>query len=96
MRSILFASAAILIASSAPSLARDYSSCAPAMSGPGSNDCALASYRQCRAGINGRHGDCGSDPRLAAGRTSSWRQSRDEAHDYDFWHDNPHGWNFWH
>jgi hypothetical protein len=68
MRSILMASAAILIASSAPSMARDYAWCARTITNPDFGDCSFTSYRQCMATVSGQRGDCISNPRLAYGR----------------------------
>ena len=97
MRAILAASAAIFIASSAPSMARDYAWCARSITGP-FGDCSFASYRQCRATVGGQRRECISNPRLAYG-SYGWRDGSGwyagEAHDYDFWHDTPYGWNHW-
>jgi hypothetical protein len=68
MRLILMASAAILIASSAPSMARDYAWCARTSINPDFGDCSFTSYRQCMATVSGQRGDCISNPRLAYGR----------------------------
>jgi Protein of unknown function (DUF3551) len=68
MRSISMASAAILIASSAPSIARDYAWCARTITNPDFGDCSFTSYRQCMATVSGQHGECISNPRLAYGR----------------------------
>jgi hypothetical protein len=53
MRSILLASAAILIASSAPSMARDYPWCARTITNPDFGDCSFTSFRQCMAARRG-------------------------------------------
>ncbi len=92
MRSILLASTAILIASTAPSHARDFTSCPPSLSGPAYQDCALAAYTPRRTGINGQRR---FDQRYTYDLNGD-SYYHGEPHDYDFWHDNPHGWNFWH
>ena len=96
MRHILFASTAILIASCAPSQARDHSSCAPTLSGPAYRDCSFAAYTPRRTQAYGQSGLRRPDPHLASGSVDGGRVINGEAHDYDFWHDDPHGWNFWH
>jgi Protein of unknown function (DUF3551) len=68
MRSILLASAAILIASSAPSMARDYPWCARTITNPDFGDCSFTSYRQCMATVSGQRGECVTNQRLAYGR----------------------------
>ncbi len=89
MRYLMLASAAILIASSAPSDAREHTQ--------------LASFRPCRSIANGQTGWCRTDPRLAYGWSGAWQfgeptiyDQYGEPHNYDFWHDEPHGWNWWH
>ena len=94
MRSIVLASAAIFIASSAPSMARDYAWCARSITGP-FGDCSFASYRQCKATVGGQRGGCISNPHVAYGRMDGSGRDAGEAHDYDFWHDTPYGWNHW-
>jgi hypothetical protein len=68
MRSIFMASAAILIASSVPSMARDYPWCARTITNPDFGDCSFTSYRQCMATVSGQRGECNTNPRLAYGR----------------------------
>ena len=85
MRSILMASAAIFIASSAPSMARDYAWCARTITNPDFGDCSFTSYRQCMATVSGQAGDCIGNPRLAYGRMGSARRHGDYRYD--------NGWN---
>jgi hypothetical protein len=75
MRSILMASAAILIASSAPSMARDYAWCARTITNPDFGDCSFTSYRQCMATVSGQAGECISNPRLAYGQMNRWQRN---------------------
>ena len=84
MRSILLASAAILIASSAPGMARDYAWCARTITNPVFGDCSFTSYRQCMATVSGQRGECIANQRFAYGRQERYRRS-------DYGYDN--GWN---
>ncbi len=98
MRSILLASAAIFIAGSTPSMARDYAWCARTITNPEFGDCSFTSYRQCMATVSGQRGECISNPRLAYGRQDRWRRNAREYRTYDWqdrmWNDNAwgHGW----
>ena|ERR1700738_230191 len=94
MRSILMASAAILIASSAPGMARDYAWCARTNINPVFGDCSFTSYRQCMATVSGQRGECIANPRLAYGRPDRGR--RYDGYRTDVWPDrgwNDNGWN---
>jgi hypothetical protein len=73
---ILIASTA-LIASSAPSMARDYPWCARTNINPDFGDCSFTSYRQCMATVSGQRGDCIVNPRLAYGQQERGRRNRD-------------------
>jgi Protein of unknown function (DUF3551) len=77
MRSLLMASAAILIASSAPSMARDYAWCARINTNPVFGDCSYTSYNQCMATVSGQAGLCVVNPRLAYGRMDRHRRHAD-------------------
>jgi hypothetical protein len=92
MRAILAASAAIFIASTAPSMANDHAWCARTLANGHS---AFTSYRQCVAALSAQRARRISDPRLSYAQMEGWRRNA-EAHDYDFWHDRPYGWDFWH
>jgi Protein of unknown function (DUF3551) len=92
MRSILMASAAILIASSAPSMARDYAWCARTITNPDFGDCSFTSYRQCMATVSGQAGDCISNPRLAYGQQGRGRRS---GYTNEGWQNRPWGDNSW-
>jgi hypothetical protein len=100
MRSILLASAAILIAGTAPSMARDYAWCARTINNPEFGDCSFSSYRQCMATVSGQAGECLSNPRLAYGRMDQYRHRAREYRNDD-WQDRPgidvpqNGWNRW-
>jgi Protein of unknown function (DUF3551) len=77
MRSILMAAAALLIASTAPSFARDYPWCARTITNPDFGDCSFTSYRQCMATVSGQRGDCIANQRFAYGRQQQWRRGGD-------------------
>ena len=77
MRSILLASAAILIASSAPSMARDYPWCARTINNPDFGDCSFTSYRQCMATVSGQAGECIYNQRFAYARVGRGRRNGD-------------------
>jgi hypothetical protein len=100
MRTILMASAVILIASSAPSMARDYAWCARTITNPDFGDCSFTSYRQCMATVSGQAGECISNPRLAYGRLNRGRRNAGE-YRTDDWRDRPgidaprNDWNRW-
>jgi hypothetical protein len=81
MRSILLASAAILIAGSAPSMARDYPWCARTSINPDFGDCSFTSYPQCMATVSGQRGDCVYNQRFAYGRVGRARRHGDYRHD---------------
>jgi uncharacterized protein DUF3551 len=86
MRSILMASVALLIASSAPGMARDYPWCARTITNPDFGDCSFTSFRQCMATVSGQRGDCIYNQRFAYGRMGRGRQNGDY-YGYD------NGWN---
>ena len=82
MRSILMASAAILIASTAPSMARDYPWCARTITNPDFGDCSFTSYPQCMATVSGQRGECIYNQRFAYGRAARGRRyQRDYRYD---------------
>jgi hypothetical protein len=81
MRSILMAATAILIASTAPSLARDYPWCARTITNPVFGDCSFTSFRQCMATVSGQRGECIANPRMAYGRQEHGRRGRDYGYD---------------
>jgi Protein of unknown function (DUF3551) len=92
MRSILMASAAILIASCAPSLARDYPWCAKTITNY-YGDCSFTSYQQCMATVSGQRGECIFNPRLAFGQQE--RRPRHRGYANEGWQDGPRYDNRW-
>jgi Protein of unknown function (DUF3551) len=75
MRSIIIASAVIFMASTAPSLARDYPWCARTRLTAGNPQCSYTSFGQCQAYISGIGGDCIYNPILAYGRPDRGRRA---------------------
>jgi hypothetical protein len=76
MRKLLIVSTALFIASSAPSMARDYAWCARTITNPDFGNCAFTSYRQCMATVSGQAGECIANPRLAYSQTRGPRNAR--------------------
>ena len=76
MRKLLLVSTALFIASSAPSLARDYAWCARTITNPDFGDCSFTSFGQCQATISGQAGDCIANPRLAYNQMRGPRNAR--------------------
>jgi hypothetical protein len=65
MRTILALSALLVVATTAPSMARDYPFCARTITNPDFGDCSFSSYRQCMATVSGQAGDCIVNPRVS-------------------------------
>jgi hypothetical protein len=65
---ILAASALFIVASSSPTMARDYAWCARTFNNPYFGDCSFSSYQQCQATVSGQGGDCITNPRLSYGQ----------------------------
>jgi hypothetical protein len=68
MRLLLALSALLVVATTAPSMARDYPWCARTITNPDFGDCSFTSYRQCMATVSGQAGECQINPRLAFGQ----------------------------
>ena len=68
MRLFLALSALLVVATTGPSMARDYPWCARTITNPDFGDCSFTSYRQCMATVSGQAGDCHINPRLAFGQ----------------------------
>jgi hypothetical protein len=75
MRSLFALSAVLVIATTAPTVARDYQWCARTSANGFDGDCSFTSYRQCLATVSGQAGDCIRNPSLAYGnrQNSGWR-----------------------
>jgi hypothetical protein len=65
MRSLFALSALLVIATTGPTMARDYPWCARTLTNDFNGDCSFTSYRQCMATVSGQAGDCARNPRLA-------------------------------
>jgi hypothetical protein len=68
MRSLLALSAILVVASTAPSMARDYPYCARTITNPDFGDCSFSSYQQCMATVSGQAGECVVNPRVSFGQ----------------------------
>jgi hypothetical protein len=65
MRSLFALSALLIVASTGPTMARDYPWCARLETNGFSGDCSFTSYQQCMATVSGQRGECATKPRLA-------------------------------
>ncbi len=65
MRSLFALSALLIVATSSPTMARDYAWCARTESNGFNGDCSFTSYQQCMATVSGQRGECATNPRLA-------------------------------
>jgi Protein of unknown function (DUF3551) len=68
MRLLFALSALLVVASTGPSMARDYPWCARTITNPDFGDCSFTSYRQCMATVSGQPGECIVNPRIAFGQ----------------------------
>jgi hypothetical protein len=75
MRSLLVLSALLIVASTGPTMARDYAWCARTSSNGFNGDCSFTSFRQCMATVSGQAGDCIANPRLAYGQNRRGNRS---------------------
>ena len=75
MRSLFAVSALLIVATTSPSMARDYPWCARTMTNGFSGDCSFTSYQQCMATVSGQGGDCIRNPRLAFGQMGGDRRA---------------------
>ncbi|UZE48192.1 DUF3551 domain-containing protein [Rhodopseudomonas sp. P2A-2r] len=76
MRSILAASAFLLVLGATPSMARDYPWCSRTSVTGFNPSCSFTSFNQCMATVSGIGGDCIVNPRLAFGQEQRPRKSR--------------------
>lgn len=58
MRFLFALSALLVVATTAPTMARDYPWCARTITNPDFGDCSFTSYRQCMATVSGQAGEC--------------------------------------
>jgi hypothetical protein len=68
MRKLILTGAALLMVSTAPGTARDYSWCARTPANGGNPQCDYSSFRQCQATVRGQGGDCIQSPGIGYGR----------------------------
>jgi hypothetical protein len=58
MRFLFALSALLVVATTAPGMARDYPWCARTITNPDFGDCSFTTYRQCMATVSGQAGEC--------------------------------------
>jgi hypothetical protein len=58
MRLIFALSALLVVATSGPTMAREYPWCARTITNDVFGDCSFTSYRQCMATVSGQAGEC--------------------------------------
>jgi hypothetical protein len=68
MRSLFALSALLIVATTAPTMARDYPWCARTITNDGFGDCSFTSYQQCMATVSGQAGECTINPSVASGQ----------------------------
>lgn len=67
MRSLLAATALLVVMGATPSMARDYPWCSRTSATGFNPSCSFTSYNQCMATVSGQRGDCMQNPMLAFG-----------------------------
>ena len=65
MRSLLAATALLVVIGATPSMARDYPVCSRSATNGFNPSCSFDNFQQCQATISGIGGDCFQNPRLA-------------------------------
>jgi hypothetical protein len=73
MRTLLAATAVLLLAGTAPGFARDYPWCARTSANGFNGDCSYTSFQQCRATVSGQAGECRINPLFAFGQQTRRR-----------------------
>jgi hypothetical protein len=68
MRFVFALSALLVMATTGPTMARDYPWCARTITNPDFGDCSFTSYRQCMATVSGQAGECQVNPRVSLGQ----------------------------
>lgn len=89
MRSVLAATALLVVMGATPSMAREYPWCSRTSASGFNPSCSFTSYNQCMATVSGQRGDCMQNPMLAFGdqRRGKSRAMRNQPNDWD------NGWN---
>jgi len=98
MRSILAATALLVVMGATPSIARDYPWCSRTSASGFNPSCSFTSYNQCMATVSGQRGECVQNPLLAFGeqrRPGKSRSMRNQAPGWDNGWDSDwnNGWN---
>lgn len=81
MRSILAASALLLVLGATPSMARDYPWCSRTPVTAFNPSCSFTSFNQCMATVSGIGGDCMVNPILSFGQQQQPRPRKGRRHD---------------
>jgi hypothetical protein len=68
MRSLFALSALLIVATTAPTMARDYPWCARTITDDAFGDCSFTSYQQCMATVSGQAGECTMNPGFSSGQ----------------------------
>ena len=92
MRSILAATALLVVMGATPGMAREYPWCSRTSTTGFNPSCTFTSYNQCMATVSGQRGDCMRNPIFAFGeQRDSRRQGRQYREQQNDWNNN--GWN---
>jgi hypothetical protein len=76
MRSLLAATALLVVMGATPSMARDYACCSRTSASGFNPSCSFTSYNQCMATVSGQRGECVINPRLAFAQEPRARKRR--------------------
>ena len=95
MRSLLAATALLVVMGASPSMARDYPICARLATNDFNPTCDYDTMQQCRATVSGIGGDCFQNPAFAYGQAPRQRgkSSRVRAPQQDSWDNGGWDWN---
>lgn len=74
MRSLLAATALLVVMGASPSMARDYPICSRTITSGYNPSCSFDTMRQCMATVSGIGGDCIQNPAFAYGRAPAYGQ----------------------
>ena len=106
MRSLLAATALLVVMGATPGMARDYPICSRSVTSGFNPSCSFDTMRQCRATISGIGGDCIQNPAFAYGQAGqprlrgkaardAARRSSQDSWGQESWHQNSWGHGGW-
>ena len=72
MRSLLAATALLVVMGATPSMARDYPVCQRSVVSGFQPSCTFSNFQQCQATVSGIGGDCIQNPAMAYGRAPAY------------------------